>query len=270
MNEYESLNKIDKVKLNQQLIGLKTLVFKEIFRILRIWKQTLLPPVITLSLYFLIFGSLIGSRIGDMGGVSYMAFIVPGLIMMSIITNSYSNVSSSFFGAKFQRSIEELLVSPMSTHFIILGYVIGSMFRALLVGLIVTLVSLFFYPNLEFYSLSIVILTVLLTSFVFSLAGLLNAIFAKRFDDVQLIPTFVLTPLTYLGGVFYSISLLSNFWQFVSLFNPILYMVNLFRFGFLGITDINIYIALGVLFIFLFSFYFLCYYLLEKGFGMRN
>lgn len=265
-----NMNNKNTVKFNDQLIGLKTLALKEVIRILRIWKQTLLPPVITLTLYFLIFGTLIGSRVGEMDGVSYMAFIVPGLIMMSVITNSYSNVSSSFFGAKFQRSIEEILVSPLSTHFVILGYVFGSMFRGLLVGLIVTLVSLFFSPTLEINNIFIVILTVILTSFVFSLAGLFNGIFAKKFDDVQLVPIFVLTPLTYLGGVFYSLSLLPTFWQVISLFNPILYMVNLFRYGFLGITDINIYIAFGILTLFMIVFYYLVYYMLEKGVGMRN
>lgn len=253
-----------------QFIGFKTLVHKEVLRVLRIWKQTLLPPIITLTLYFLIFGTLIGNRIGEMGGVSYLEFIIPGLIMMTIITNSYSNLSASFFGAKFQKSIEELLVSPMSTHFIILGYVAGSMFRGLIVGIIATFISYLFYPKLVFYNFFITILSVLLTSFVFSLAGLLNGIYAKRFDDVQIVPVFVLTPLTYLGGVFYSISLLSQVWQTISLLNPILYMVNLFRYGFSGISDINIFIAFSFLGFFSILFYYINYQLIEKGYGLRN
>ena len=257
------------MNFSNTVVGVRTLARKQIKRINRIWAQTLLPSAITLSLYFVIFGSLIGPRIGNMGGFDYMAFIVPGLIMMAIITNSYSNVSSAFFGEKFGKSIEELLVSPMPTWAVILGYVIGGLYRGLLVGFIVTLVSLFF-SNLEFYNLFVVITTILLTSVAFSLAGLLNGIYAKKFDDVTIVPTFVLTPLTYLGGVFYSISLLPDFWQVVSQLNPILYMVNLFRYGFLGVSDINIYFAFTMLFVFILVFYILCHRLLEKGYGMRS
>lgn len=220
-------------------VALKTIWRKEITRFMRIWIQTLIPPVITMSLYFIIFGNLIGNRIGEMGGVGYMQFIVPGLIMMSVITNSYANVSSSFFGAKFQKSIEELLVAPVPTHVIIAGFVGGGVARGVLVGILVTLVSLFFVP-LQIHSWFMIIATLLMTSILFSLAGLLNALFAKSFDDISIIPTFVLTPLTYLGGVFYSLTLLPAFWQAVSKLNPIVYMISGFRYGFLGISDVSL------------------------------
>ena len=257
------------MKFEDTLVALGTITRKQVTRINRIWTQTLLPSAITLSLYFVIFGSLIGPRIGDMGGFDYMSFIVPGLIMMAVITNAYSNVSSAFFGEKFGKSIEELLVSPTPTWAVILGFVLGGVYRGILVGIIVTLVSLFF-SDLEFFNILVVIITILLTSIVFSLAGLLNGIYAKKFDDVGIVPTFVLTPLTYLGGVFYSIQLLPEFWQIVSQLNPILYMVNLFRYGFLGVSDINVYYALAMLIIFVVIFYALCHRLLEKGHGMRS
>ena len=250
-------------------IGFSTIARKEIVRILRIWTQTLLPSAITLSLYFIIFGSLIGSRIGEMDGVDYISFIVPGLIMMAVLTNSYSNVSSSFFGMKFSKAIEEMLVSPLHNGFIIAGFAIGGMFRGLLVGIIVTLVSLFF-SALEFYNVLVVISVIVLTSVLFSLAGLVNGIYARKFDDVGIVPIFILTPLTYLGGVFYSIKLLPEFWQYVSMLNPILYMVNVFRYGFLGVSDINIYFALSMLAIFSVVFYVWALFLMKKGHGMRN
>jgi ABC-2 type transport system permease protein len=219
---------------NQQIyIALQTIVTKEVRRFTRIWVQTLLPPAITMSLYFVIFGNIVGSRVGQMGGFDYMQYIVPGLIMMSVITNSYSNVVSSFYSAKFQRSIEELMVSPVPPQIILSGYVIGGMVRGLLVGLIVTVLSLFF-TQLHIHHVGIIIYSVLLTSVLFSLGGFINAVFAKSFDDISIVPTFVLTPLTYLGGVFYSIDNLSPFFQTVSLFNPIVYMVNTFRYGILG------------------------------------
>jgi ABC-2 type transport system permease protein len=219
---------------NQQIyIALQTIVTKEVRRFTRIWVQTLLPPAITMSLYFVIFGNIVGSRVGQMGGFDYMQYIVPGLIMMAVITNSYSNVVSSFYSAKFQRSIEELMVSPVPPQIILSGYVIGGMVRGLLVGLIVTVLSLFF-TQLHIHHVGIIIYSVLLTSILFSLGGFINAVFAKSFDDISIVPTFVLTPLTYLGGVFYSIDNLSPFFQTVSLFNPIVYMVNTFRYGILG------------------------------------
>lgn len=253
----------------ENITALKTLCEKEIVRIIRIWPQTLLPSIITMTLYFVIFGSLIGSRIGEMGGMSYMQFIVPGLIMMAVITNAYASVSSSFFSSKFQKSIEELLVSPISNNMIIIGYTAGGVFRGLAVGFLVTLVSLFFVP-IKVYSILMVLSVIILTSLLFSLAGLLNGIFAKKFDDVAIVPTFVLTPLTYFAGVFYSISLLSAFWQKLSLLNPILYMVNAFRFGFLGISDINVYFALSMLIIVCIVLYFLCLHYLQKASGLRG
>lgn len=254
--------------LQQQWIALSTIVRKEIVRFTRIWVQTLLPPVITMSLYFVIFGTLIGSRIGQMDGFDYMEFVVPGLIMMSIITNSYSNVVSSFFGVKFQKSIEEVLVSPTPNYIILLGYVLGGVTRGLLVGLVVTLVSLLF-TDLHIYNLPITISIVFLTSVVFALAGFFNAIFAKTFDDISIIPTFVLTPLTYLGGVFYSIHLLSPFWQSVSKLNPILYMVNAFRYGILGVSDISITGAFMGVTAFIIILTGICLYLLAHGTRLR-
>ncbi|MCO4322602.1 ABC transporter permease [Aliidiomarina quisquiliarum] len=249
--------------------ALKTIWIKECTRFLRIWIQTLVPPAITMTLYFVIFGNLIGERIGEMGGVSYMEFIVPGLIMMSVITNSYSNVASSFFSAKFQRNIEEMLVAPVSNLTIILGYVGGGVARATLVAIIVSLVSSFFVP-LNIQSYSMIIVTVLLTATLFSLAGLLNAIFAKSFDDISIIPTFILTPLTYLGGVFYSITLLPEFWQSVSKINPIIYMVNGFRAGFIGVSDVAPSIAIMVLVAFNVAFLTLAWMLLKRGTGIRT
>ncbi len=247
----------------------KSILIKEIHRFTRIWVQTLVPPAITMSLYFVIFGNLIGSRIGDMGGVSYMEFIVPGLIMMSVITNSYSNVASSFYSAKFQRNVEELLVAPVPNHIMILGYVGGGVARGLLVGLIVTCISLLFVP-LAIHHLFILALTVLLTSITFALAGFINAIFAKSFDDISIIPTFVLTPLTYLGGVFYSISMLPDFWQGVSQLNPVVYMINAFRYGFLGVSDVSVWVSLLVIVSFITAFYSVAYYLVNKGIGLRS
>ncbi len=236
---------------------------------MRIWVQTLVPPAITMTLYFVIFGALVGSRIGEMGGFSYMEFIVPGLIMMSVITNSYSNVASSFFSAKFQRNVEELLVAPVPNYIIVLGYVGGGVARGILVGLIVSLLSLFFV-DIKVHHLFILMSTVVLTATLFSLAGLINAVFAKTFDDISIIPTFVLTPLTYLGGVFYSLSLLPQFWQYVSKVNPIVYMVNAFRYGFLGVSDVNLVFAFSVIIGFILVFFSFAMYLINKGTGLRS
>lgn len=236
---------------------------------MRIWVQTLVPPAITMTLYFVIFGALVGSRIGEMGGFSYMEFIVPGLIMMSVITNSYSNVASSFFSAKFQRNVEELLVAPVPNYIIVLGYVGGGVARGILVGLIVSLLSLFFV-DIKVHHLFILMSTVVLTATLFSLAGLINAIYAKTFDDISIIPTFVLTPLTYLGGVFYSLSLLPEFWQYVSKVNPIVYMVNAFRYGFLGVSDVNLVFAFSVIVGFIVVFFSFAMYLINKGTGLRS
>lgn len=254
---------------NLYFTALKSLAVKETNRYLRIWVQTLVPPVITTSLYFIIFGKMIGGRIGDMGGFSYMEFIVPGLIMMSAITSSYSNVSSSFFSQKFQKNIEELLVAPVPTHVIIWGFVFGGLGRSILVGTLVTVISLFFVP-LHVYSWFMVIVTLLMTATLFSLAGLLNGIFAQSFDDVSIVPTFVLQPLTYLGGVFYAISMLPPFWQAVSKINPIVYMISGFRFGFLGTEDVPVAVSLAILILFIVVLYSVCWYLIDKGRGLRS
>jgi len=250
-------------------IALKSILNKEVQRFMRIWVQTLVPPAITISLYFIIFGSLIGSRIGKMDGFDYMSFIVPGLIMMSVITNSYSNVASSFFSAKWQRNVEEMLVAPVPNWVIVAGYVGGGMARGILVGLIVTLVSMFFV-DIQIHNLAVIIATVALTSAVFALGGLINAVFARSFDDISIIPTFVLTPLTYLGGVFYSISLLPEFWQDVSKVNPIVYMVNAFRYGFLGVSDVSITTAFIVIGIFITVLFIIAMTLISKGIGLRS
>lgn len=254
---------------NLYVTALKSLAVKETNRYLRIWVQTLVPPVITTSLYFIIFGKMIGGRIGEMGGFSYMEFIVPGLIMMSAITSSYANVSSSFFSQKFQKNIEELLVAPVPTHVIIWGFVIGGLGRSVLVATLVTIISLFFVP-LHVYSWSMVVLTLLMTAILFSLAGLLNGIFAKSYDDVSIVPTFVLQPLTYLGGVFYSISMLPPIWQAVSKINPIVYMISGFRYGFLGTIDVPIFFSIFILVVFILVLYSVCWYLIEKGRGLRS
>jgi ABC-2 type transport system permease protein len=255
------------LKLNW--IAFKTLVTKEFVRVIRIWIQTIVPPAITMTLYFIIFGNLIGRRIGSMGGYDYMQYIAPGLIMMAVITNSYGNVVSSFFGAKFARHIEEMLVAPMSNATIILGHVAGGVIRGLLVGAMVTVVALGF-TNLEVQHPLITISIVILSSIVFSLAGFINAVFARKFDDISIIPTFVLTPLTYLGGVFYSISLLPDFWQKASLLNPILYMVNAFRYGILGTSDIDIGHAYLIVTLFVAGLFSVSMFLMNRGIGMRE
>lgn len=252
-----------------QFTAFSTILRKEYRRVTRIWVQTLIPPAITMVLYFIIFGSLIGQRIGSMGGFDYMSFVVPGLIMMAVINNSYSNVVSSFYSAKFTRSIEEILISPTPSYIILFGWLAGGMFRGLAVGVIVTLLSLFF-TELRIHSVFITLSVILLTSMLFSLGGMINAIFANSFDDISIIPTFVLTPMTYLGGVFYSINLLPEFWQTVSLLNPILYMVNVFRYGILGVSDVNITVAFIGITIFLVLAFAWCLYLLEKGSRLRS
>lgn len=246
-----------------------TIVVREIRRFTRIWAQTLLPPAVTMTLYFIIFGNLIGSRIGEMGGYDYMQFIVPGLIMMAVITNSYGNVVSSFFSMKFQRSIEELLVSPVPNWTILAGYVAGGMARGLSIGLIVTLLSLAF-TRLSIHNLPMVVITVFLTSALFSLGGFINAMLATKFDDISIVPTFILTPLTYLGGVFYSIQELPEFWQGVSMINPILYMVNGFRYGILGVSDVNPFVSLGMILVFIALLATLALRMLAKGKGIRH
>ncbi|AQU81764.1 MULTISPECIES: ABC transporter permease [unclassified Halomonas] len=257
------------MNVTQTLVALWTLVLKEIKRFTRIWPQTLLPPSITMAMYFIIFGNLIGSRIGEMDGFSYMDFIVPGLIMMSVITNSYSNVASSFFSNKFQRSIEEMMVSPMPNWVILSGFILGGMARGLGVGLIVTVVSLFF-TRLTVEHPLLTVLVVVLTSALFSIGGFINALLADKFDDISIVPTFILTPLTYLGGVFYSISMLPDFWQSVSMLNPILYMVNVFRYGFLGVSDIPVVWALAAIVTFIAVLFMVALTMLKRGQGIRS
>lgn len=231
----------------ENLIALYTISRREIVRILRIWTQTLIPPAITMGLYFVIFGSMIGSRIGEIRpGIGYIDFLVPGLIMMSVITNSYGNISSSFFGAKFGRHVEEMLVSPMPGWVILAGYVSGAVTRGLVVALVVFAISLFF-TQVQLHHALVTLTTVLLTAIVFALAGFVNAVFARKFDDIALVPTFILTPLTYLGGVFYSTDALPSPWREISYANPILYMVNAFRYGLLGITDVSLWMAYAVM-----------------------
>jgi len=251
------------------LVSLQTIVYKETHRYLRIWIQTLVPPAITMTLYFVIFGALIGERVGEMDGYRYMEYIAPGIIMLAVITNSYNNVVSSFFGAKFQRHIEEMLVSPTPNIVILLGYVAGGVGRGLFTGAIVTAVALMF-TSLPVHNWAITLSVVVLTAVLFSIGGFINAIYARKFDDIAIIPTFVLTPLTYLGGVFYSISLLPEFWQGVSLANPILYMVNAFRYGILGSADVHIAVSYGMMLAFIVAFGGFALYLLNRGTGLRS
>ena len=250
------------------LIAFNTLLRKEIRRFLRIWVQTLLPPLVTMALYFLIFGGLIGKRLGSIDGFSYMQYIAPGLIMMSVITAAYTNVVTSFFGMRFQRSIEELLVAPLPNTLLLAGFVAGGVARGFLVGLLVTLLALFF-THLPVKHGLVLLMIVPLTTILFSLAGFTNALFAKTFDDISLVPTFVLTPLTYLGGVFYSIHLLPPIWKTLSLFNPILYIVNAFRYALLGVSDIPVLQALLIIFACSLALFLLNVVLLNKGKGIR-
>lgn len=249
--------------------ALKTIIIKEYLRFIRIWVQTVLPPAITTALYFVIFGNLIGSQIGDIEGYKYMDYIVPGLILMAVITNSYGNVVSSFYSAKFQKSIEELLVSPIPNYLILTGFVAGGVARGMIVGVVVTIVAMFFSDiNIHSYGLSLLVF--FLTATLFSIAGLINAIFANSFDDISIIPTFVLTPLTYLGGIFYSIDMLPEFWQNISLANPILYMINSFRYGMIGTTDTDLSTAIIIIIGFNVVLFSYAMYLLNRGVGIRQ
>jgi ABC-2 type transport system permease protein len=250
-------------------IAFKTIVRKEFYRFLRIWPQTLLPPAITTALYFLIFGKLIGDRIGTIHGVSYMDYIVPGIILMSVITHSYANVVSSFYSTKFQRNIEELLVAPVPNWLILAGYISGGILRGVLVGIVVAVISLFFTP-LTIQNPLLAIAVVLLTATLFSLAGFINAILAESFDDISIIPNFVLTPLSYLGGVFYSVDMLPTIWQHISLGNPILYMVNAFRFGMIGVSDVEISLAFLMTGGFIILLTVFAIWLLYRGTGIKS
>ena len=255
--------------LQQQLTAFKTIVIKEYLRFIRIWIQTVLPPAITTALYFVIFGELIGSQIDNIGGYRYMDYIVPGLILLAVISNAYANVVSSFYSSKFQRSVEELLVSPVSNAWILAGFVSGGLMRGLVVGLVVTIVATFF-TDIPFYNPLISIAVLVLTALLFSLAGFINAVYAKSFDDISVIPTFVLTPLTYLGGIFYSIDMLPAFWQQVSLVNPILYMINAFRYGLLGISDTHLLASFSIIIGFIVALFSYALHLLNRGIGIKN
>jgi ABC-2 type transport system permease protein len=250
-------------------ISWQTITGKEINRFTRLWGQTIIPPLITTSLYFIIFGNLIGSQISSIKGFSFVQFITPGLVMMAIITSAYMNVCSSFYIAKFQRSIEEILVSPTSNHVIILGYIMGGILRSLLIGTLILFISLFF-TKLTMHSVGYFVLFSLFTAVLFSLAGLINAIFANSFDDIAIIPTFILTPLSYLGGIFYSIEQLSPFWQNVSKLNPIFYLINGLRYSVLGVSDVSVAFSVNMLLVSLVILYLANLYLLNKGIGLKN
>ena len=250
-------------------IAFRTIVTKEIFRFVRIWPQTLLPPAITTALYFLIFGKLIGGRIGEINGATYMDYIVPGIILMSVISHSYANVVSSFYSTKFQRNIEELLVAPEPNWVILSGYVSGGIIRGLLVGTVVALISLLF-SDIEVKNPYVALSIMILTATLFSLAGFINAVLAESFDDISIIPNFILTPLSYLGGVFYSVKMLPDIWQSISLGNPILYMINAFRYGLIGVTDVDIQLAFIMTIAFILVLTLLSLYLLYKGIGIKN
>jgi ABC-2 type transport system permease protein len=253
----------------RNLVALGTIARREVQRILRIWTQTLIPPAITMTLYFLIFGGLIGSRVGTMDGIRYMDFIVPGLVMMSIIQNSYGNISSSFFGAKFGRHVEELLVSPMPNWVILTGYVAGAVLRGLMVGAIVLLIAMFFTPVRIPHPL-VTLSTVVLGAIIFGLAGFINAVYAKKFDDIAIVPTFILTPLTYLGGVFYSVKLLPAWAEAGTHLNPIFYMVNAFRYGLLGVSDVRLWVAYALMVAFTLVLGAIGLWLLRRGVGLRS
>lgn len=256
------------MNFSQQMVALKTIATKEYLRFIRIWVQTILPPAISIGLYFIIFGEIIGSQIDDINGFSYMDYIVPGLILMAVITNAYSNVVSSFFSAKFHHSVEEMLVSPLPNSIILIGFVSGGVARGIIVGITVTIVSLFF-SNLQVHNYFVTFSVFILTSILFSLAGFINAAYARSFDDITIIPTFVLTPLIYLGGVFYSIKMLPEIWQTISLVNPILYMVNAFHYGLLGVSDIDISIAYVIIIGFIIVLYYFALRLLRLGVGLK-
>ena len=256
------------MNFSQQMVALKTIAIKEYLRFIRIWIQTILPPAITIALYFIIFGEIIGSQIEDIDGYKYMDYIVPGLILMAVITNAYANVVSSFFSAKFHHSVEEMLVSPLPNYIILLGFVSGGLARGIIVGIVATVVSLFF-SDLHIHSYPVTFAVFILTSILFALAGFINAAYARSFDDITIIPTFVLTPLIYLGGVFYSIKMLPEIWQNISLVNPILYMVNAFHYGILGVSDIEVSTAFIIIIAFIVVLFYFALRLLRIGVGLK-
>jgi len=257
------------MSLHHYRIAFTTILKKEMRRFLRIWLQTILPPMITTALYFVIFGKMIGSQLAPIDGFSYMDYIVPGLIMMTVISNAYANVVSSFYGSKFQRYVEELLIAPIPLSLILIGFVAGGVARGLVVGAMVTLVAAFFV-DLQLHNLWVALSVMFLTAVLFALGGFINAVYAKSFDDISIIPTFVLTPLTYLGGIFYSVNMLPGFWQEISLANPILYMINTFRYGMIGVSDIDLATAYTVIILFIVALYSYSLWLLKRGVGLRG
>lgn len=250
-------------------IAYRTIVVKEVLRFSRIWVQTIFPPIITTSLYFLIFGGLMGARIGQMQGVDYLQFIIPSVILMTVIQNAYSNTVSSFFLAKFNHSIEELLVSPVPYWVILLGYISGGVLRGLIVGISV-FITVYLFVDFEIYSIAITLTVFVLTAILFALAGFINAIFAKSFDDISIVPTFVLLPMIYLGGMFYSINILPEFWQDVSKFNPIYYMVDGFRLGFLGSSNSDFLTSISIVLLMIGLLAVVAFYLLKKGVNIKT
>jgi ABC-2 type transport system permease protein len=257
------------MKFKLALVAFNTIVIRESKRTFRVWRQSFLPSIITSILYFVIFGRVIGHRVGPMNGVPYLQFIAPGLIMMQIVTSAYSSGVSAFFIAKFQRQIQELLVSPMPAYVILFGFIVSAVIRGVLVGVIITIIALFF-THLRIYSWPVMLFVVFFSSFLFAIAGLVNAVYAKNFDDITIIPTFVLAPLTYLGGVFYSIHLLPPFWQIISLVNPITYMINAFRYGILDMADTSVAVAFAIIFFLIIILFVFANYLISSGKGLRE
>tara|TARA_R110000868_G_scaffold8205_3_gene42666 strand:- start:255792 stop:256559 length:768 start_codon:yes stop_codon:yes gene_type:complete len=255
--------------MSNVLTAFNTIVIKEMSRVIRIWPQSLLPPVITMTLYFVIFGTFIGSRVGMLDGVPYILYITPGLIMMSVINNAYTNVSSSFYGAKFARNIDEILVAPVPEYVILWGYVGAGMLRGLLTGILVLIVATFF-THISIQHLPLMLLVIILSSALFSIAGLINGLIANKFDDVMIVPTFVIMPLTYIGGIFYSINQLPPFWRDISKANPILYLINAFRYSMIGSADVPVWIAMTMIAFFLILFYTVAITMLKRGYGLRS
>jgi ABC-2 type transport system permease protein len=254
----------------QQWISFYTIVRKDAARMFRIWPQTFLPSIITSVLYFLIFGSFLGSSIGEVQGVPYILFVVPGLVMLAVVTQSYANTSFVMFTSKFfGRNIDEILVSPTPPWILVAGYIAGGVVRGVVVGVLVLLVSLFF-THLVVYSYLTILLFLVLTSLVFSLAGLVNGVYAKSMDGISIVPTFVLTPLVYLGGVFYSVESLAPFWRAVTQVDPIFYIINGFRYGFLGASDVPILYSTGLLLLFTAVFTGIAIYLIRNGLGLKQ
>lgn len=260
------------LSLKEHLVIYKTLIYRETMRVLRIWPQTLLPSVITVTLYFLIFGRIVGNKIGRVDGFSYTYFITPGLIIMAVINNSYTNVVSSFFGARFSKSIEDLLISLAPNYLIVLGYISGGIVRGVLVGILVSIVAFLFggFSIHHVYSFSLIIISFFCCSTLFALGGLLNGILSQKFDDTTIFSNFALMPLIYLGGIFYSLNLLPPIWQIVAKFNPLFYVIDFVRFAFLGKCVVNYYFAFFTTILFIIILYLLSWYLIFRGVRLKS